>query len=295
MTMRIPNNPDELKTTLNPAAGFGLLACLFIVMYVIIAFLTGFIMARMSNFTAAVRIMTLLQDIFVFMLPAVVTAILMTRLPARFLFIEEMPRLWPVLLSVATLFAALPCMNRIIEWNNAITFPESLSSLEEALRQAESAAETFVNGILQGASVGSLIVSVCIVGILAALAEELFFRGALLRLFFLSRVNHHVAIWAVAFIFSLLHFQFFGFVPRMLLGAYFGYLVWWTRCLWIPIIVHAVNNSTVVVAQWAGVNNGAESAVNTLGGADTHWTVLAASLALTIGGLILMRKNARYC
>ena len=287
------DNNYELKTTLSPAAGFGFLACLFIVMYVIVAVLTGILMGKMSNFTAAVRITTLIQDLFVFILPAVVTALLMTRLPARFLFLDVVPRLWPVLLSVATLFAALPCMNRVIEWNEGITFPESLHAVETALRQAETTAQEFVNGILQGASPASLIVSICIVGLLAALAEELFFRGALLRLFLQARLNHHVAIWVVAFIFSLLHFQFFGFVPRMLLGAYFGYLVWWTRCLWIPVIVHAVNNSTVVVAQWAGVNNGAESVVNTIGGADTHWMVLAGSLVLTVSGLLLMRKNSQ--
>jgi CAAX amino terminal protease family. len=62
--------------------------------------------------------------------------------------------------------------------------------------------------------------------------------------------NHHVAIWVSAFIFSAFHVQFFGFVPRMLLGALFGYLYVWSGSLSISIIGHFVNNGFSVLMMY---------------------------------------------
>jgi hypothetical protein len=58
--------------------------------------------------------------------------------------------------------------------------------------------------------------------------------------------NIHVAIWISAFFFSAIHVQFFGFVPRMLLGALFGYLYYWSGNLWVPMFAHFVNNGFAV-------------------------------------------------
>ena len=58
----------------------------------------------------------------------------------------------------------------------------------------------------------------------------------------------HVAIWVTAFIFSAIHVQFYGFVPRMLMGAMFGYVLAWTGSLWVPIVMHFVNNGIAVVS-----------------------------------------------
>lgn len=245
----------------------------------------------MGNETAAMRIATLLQDIFIFIVPAIVTAILMTRLPARFLFLEESPQLWFTVLSIVTLFVSMPWMNALIQWNESFTFPESMKEIGESLRAAEDAATEFVKKMLTGSGIGSLIVSVCIIGLLAGISEELFFRGALLRLFFLTRMNPHIAIWLVAIIFSLMHFQFFGFLPRIMLGAYFGYLVYWTRSLWIPVIVHALNNTIVVVTQWHEANTPAEVIGESLGEA-VNWGYFSISIIFTIGCLYLFtRKN----
>ena len=286
------NSHQELKTNLSPLTGIGLFFCLFILMFIIVAFASQLLMTKMSNAVVAIRIATLLQDVLAFMLPAIVTAMLMTRLPARFLFVEIAPRLWPLLIAIATLFASMPWMNAVIDWNDSITFPKELSELEKILRETEQSTSDVVNSMLAGASAGSMILSVCIVGLLAGLSEELFFRGALLRLFTLTRINIHVAVWGVAVLFSLMHLQFFGFVPRMLLGAFFGYLVVWSRCLWIPIVVHIVNNSSVVVIQWLEENSNTATAATAVSEQMTHhWALIIASLVLTAGGIWLFRKN----
>lgn len=278
------------KTNLSVASGFALFIFLFILMLVIVSFFGEFVTSRMTNTVAGFRILTVVQDLFVFILPAVVTALLMTRLPARFLDIDRQPYISPLLLALVTLLVSMPFMNSVIEWNANIRLPESLKEIDAQMRQMEETAEAFIHGMIQGSSFGALVLSIAIIGVLAGISEELFFRGALQKLLLLTGMNHHVAIWTGAVIFSIFHFQFFGFVPRMLLGAYFGYLVWWTRSLWIPIIIHSINNSIVVVEEWRGSNlpeNVDPTADN------SNLLINIVSLLLVIAGIYMIRRTGK--
>ena len=276
----------ELLLKMGPGRGLVFLFGLFLFFYFLVSLVMALLMAKMpDNMAGALRVATVLQDLMTFILPAVLTAMAVSRLPARFLFVDYALKLWPAVVAVATLYAAMPWMNCVIEWNRDITFPAGMEDIEDMLRSSEAAAEQFTNQILAGTSVGALIVSICIVGLLAGLSEELFFRGAMLRLFTLTRMNIHCAIWLTAFVFSLMHFQFFGFVPRMLLGAFFGYLTWWSRCLWVPVIVHAVNNSTVVCATWTVKRQGGQIDELAINSSPGHWAMVVGSLLLTAIGL----------
>ncbi|HMR19324.1 MAG TPA: CPBP family intramembrane metalloprotease, partial [Sphingobacterium sp.] len=59
--------------------------------------------------------------------------------------------------------------------------------------------------------------------------------------------NHHLAIWITAVVFSAIHFQFYGFFPRLLLGAFFGYMMAWTQNIWVPVVAHFINNASVTL------------------------------------------------
>ena len=108
-------------------------------------------------------------------------------------------------------------------------------------------------------------------------------------------VNAHVAIWVTAIIFSAVHMQFFGFVPRMILGALFGYLAYWSGSLWLPIIAHAFNNMCAAAGMW--VSGGKEDTllINNLGngGSEIDYVVVAGSLLLSAGLLILLQRTTR--
>lgn len=92
-----------------------------------------------------------------------------------------------------------------------------------------------------------LIVNLMVMAVCPAITEEFFFRGALQRLIGKWSHNPHLVIWSVAILFSAFHLQFYGFIPRMLLGAYFGYLLLWSRSIWVPVFAHFVNNATAVI------------------------------------------------
>lgn len=279
-----------------PWRAVGALFGLFFIMLILISGVGALFMDENGGMTTkTLRIFTILQDLFVFILPAIVAAFLATRLPASLLTVNVKPRMSYIMMAIVIMLTSLPAMEWVIDLNNNMHLPQWLGGLEEAMRSMEDTASTTIGSISGIGTVGDLIVGILIIGVLTGVAEELFFRGAMQNLFMsMPKVKKHFAIWAAAFIFSFMHFQFFGFVPRLLLGAYFGYLIWWTGSVWVPIIAHAFNNSLVVVMEWISMQNGAseslENAASVNVGSD--WVTITLSVVVTTLGLMVLRNNA---
>ena len=277
-----------------PLRAIGVLFGVFFIMLVLLSVVSSLLIG--DGFTAkGMRIFAIVQDLLVFILPAVVAAFVATRLPASLLTVNVRPRLFPIVMAIIVMLTSLPAMELLIEWNNNLHLPESMSGLEESLRNMEDSASTGISALSGGNTVGDLIMGILIIGILTGIAEELFFRGALQNLFMtMPKVKKHFAIWAAAFIFSFMHFQFFGFVPRLLLGAYFGYLIWWTGSVWVPVIAHAFNNSLVVLLSWIAARSGVAESVENAAAINlgTDWYTITLSVAVTALGLIVLRRDA---
>ena len=210
----------------------------------------GLIIASFVSMGQPTSIMIVAQNVLVFIAPAIIFAYLAYQAPWRFLRLDKAPALKEILLVIAVMVASLPAMNYLVEMNKLMHLPQWMSGVEEWMRESEDAALEVTNSLLSTTSFLKMLWLVLIVGVLTGIAEEMFFRGAMLGTFLQKTVNKHVSIIFVAFIFSAFHLQFFGFFPRLLLGIWFGYLVVWTRSLWVPIIAHALNNSLVVVATY---------------------------------------------
>jgi uncharacterized protein len=149
----------------------------------------------------------------------------------------------PILFLVAILVIGFMPFDAIfIELNQKLSLPESMKSIQDWMKKSEDATGELTKFITDFKSPLQLLVAIVVVAILAGISEELMFRGVLQNITLRAFGNPHVAIWFVAFWFSFIHFQFFGFIPRMLLGALFGYLYFWTKNLWVPIFAHFVNN-----------------------------------------------------
>lgn len=273
-----------MKFNVSPGMRIVMLLCLFILFFVILSVAAAFLTARFGvDNTPVMRIMTLMQSVFVFIAPAVITAVVITRQPARLLCIDSLPTIRQTLLAVATLIVAIPAMNAVIAWNESISLPPAL---EEAMKQSELAAREAIKVVIGAHNIPSLLVALMIVGVMAGLSEELFFRGALQRILSTGRLNIHVAIWLSAILFSALHMQIYGFVPRMLLGAFFGYMLYWTGSLWLPVMLHVLNNSIYLIGNYM---TGSETQATLPSGAD--WAFVAVSVILTAAGLYLIRRQ----
>lgn len=274
-----------------------LLGCLFLFCLIIAsAFLFPLLHRVISRPEAFMRISAVIQDLLLFIVPAIGMAVVVTKLPARLLCVDFLGSPYYLLAAVVTLLVSIPAMNCVVAWNESWHLPESMSALEELCRQMEETSRQAVDLLMSGSSIGALIVSILIVGVLAGFSEELFFRGALQRVISMCRINHHVAIWLTAFIFSAFHFQLFGFVPRMLLGAYFGYLLYWSRSLWVPMVCHIVNNTLVVLSTYYGQHAGRPDWGNYGSHPESLGEISAVIISLTLIGLglfLLARRRVR--
>ncbi len=220
-----------------------------------------------------------LQNIIVFALPAMLTAYCLTRSPGDFLETDRVPSYRWIGLVFLIYLLVYPALDAVIMWNEGWTLPESMSAFESVLRQTEEAARTATDTMLSTDSVGGLLINILIVGILTGICEELFFRGAIQQVLMSGGMRPAVAIWITAFLFSALHFQFYGFIPRLLMGAYFGWLMLRTGSLWTSAVAHALNNSIVVITTWL-VNAGyVSSTLIEPGSSSTNvWLVLASAV-----------------
>lgn len=129
---------------------------------------------------------------------------------------------------------------------NQMMIPEG-SWLESVMKPTEERAGVLTNLILNYSGVGSLISTIFCIAIIPAVCEEIAFRGVLQPLLIGATRNIHIGIWLSAAIFSFFHFQFYGFLPRLLLGAMLGYLFVWSGGLWVSILAHFANNLLAVI------------------------------------------------
>jgi len=136
----------------------------------------------------------------------------------------------------------------IIEWNAKISFPEFMKGFETWARRTEDLGAAITKYLTQFDSIGQFIIALTVIAVFGGIAEEFVFRGLLQPALHRATGNIHAAIWIAAILFSALHMQFFGFVPRMLLGALFGYLYYWSGNLAVSMFAHFVNNASSVIA-----------------------------------------------
>jgi membrane protease YdiL (CAAX protease family) len=141
----------------------------------------------------------------------------------------------------------------VIEWNQNLDLPDG--GFETWARGLEDRATEVTKFMTSFATFGEFFVGVLVIAVFAGIGEELAFRGFLQPQFQKSFKSVHAGIWIAAIFFSALHLQFYGFVPRVLLGALFGYLYYWSGNLLIPIFAHFVNNLFIVIMIYLGVTD----------------------------------------
>lgn len=244
-------------------------------------------MKDMSN----VKVMKLIQSFGLFVIPPFVMASLWSNNAFEFLRLKSTLRWTTVLYVVAFMLVAIPFINMLSWLNQQIILPEALSEIEKMMQSSEVQIAEITEKMLNVSTLGALLFNVFLVAVVPALGEELFFRGTIQRL--LSDWKGALfAIWITAFVFSAIHMQFYGFLPRMLLGAFLGYLLLWSGSLWLPIIAHFVNNSVAVVFYYLKFNGVKVIDVETIGTDDTLWLGIVSGIVCVFLGF-LIRKNTR--
>ncbi|HOQ58055.1 MAG TPA: type II CAAX endopeptidase family protein [Bacteroidales bacterium] len=238
--------------------------------------------AQMSN-PSFLLLMQGLQTLLVFILPPFLLSYWYGEKNSRFLKLVKAKPV-DVLLAMFSILAAVPLVNFLVSWNQDIQFPSFLEGVEKWMRVAEDNAQRVTELMLQGESWSDLLWQLLVVAVMAGFGEELLFRGTLQSIIS-SKGRIQLAIWITAFVFSLIHMQFYGFIPRLLLGAWFGYLLLWSGSIWVPVAAHFANNAISVVFHYAEKNNYLASDPELLGVGENTWQLIPSILLLTACGL----------
>ena len=197
-----------------------------------------------------IKMVQIISSIGMFIIPALIYAKLQNKDWLGYLKIIPVPA-YLALLTIVIMFSASPALEYTMQLNKGMKLPYFLKEAEAWMLQQELKMELMTKRLIVMNSTPALLVNLLMLAIIPAFGEELIFRGGFQQIFNRWFRNYHVAIWLTAIIFSSIHFQFYGFFPRMFLGALFGYLLVWSGSLWLPILGHFLNNALAVfTAYW---------------------------------------------
>ena len=169
-----------------------------------------------------------------------------------FFNIKPVP-IYEIALFLALLGSFMIFNARVIDWNEHIIPSEYESSLLDWIRNQEIRMQQLTHILTDMNDTWDLFLVLSIVAALAAVGEELFFRGCMQTQFAAIFSNTHLAVWVTATIFSIVHLQFYGFFPRLCMGALFGYLFAYSGNLWPAICAHFINNGLLIVLLYSGI------------------------------------------
>jgi uncharacterized protein len=244
--------------------------------------LSDFAIKGATNFnnTAFLKYLQFFQAIGSFLVPSFILAFLFSGSVLSYLAINKSPSSFTMFLVILSVIVALPLINYSGYLNSKLELPEYMGGIERKMIELEEEASRLIKSMLSATTITGLMINLLLIAVLPAIGEELIFRGVVQRLFIEWTKNAHLGIIITSFLFSFLHLQFFGFLPRFLLGVYFGYLFVWSGSIWIPVIAHFVNNATIVFFYHFFVKEGEKPAIDEIGISNDHVFLLIAGAFL---------------
>ncbi|TCS88900.1 hypothetical protein EDD80_10290 [Anseongella ginsenosidimutans] len=201
-----------------------------------------------------------------------------------------------LLLALALGFVSAPMIELSYQLNQLMDLPPFLDGLEAWMRESEDTMEELTKVLLTMNGWTDFAVNMLMIAVIPAIGEELMFRGALQGIFSRWFGNVHWAIFITAILFSFIHMQFFGFLPRFLLGLLFGYLFYWSGNIWVPIATHFLNNGMIVLLNFLfqqKISNFDPGQEQDFSGLQYLFSAVL-TLALLAGFYSLARKNAEH-
>ena len=227
------------------------------------------------------QIVQIISQVVGFLIPAVAYVMLVQERPFNYLGFKKLQN-WS-LLGIVAIFTVIPFLGMVSEWNDGITFPESMRTLEEQLRNIQVKSEEVIKIFI---GQGSLFSSLIIVAALAAISEELLFRSVIQKALIKVIKNPHVAIVVTAIIFSAFHMDFFGFFPRVILGLMLGYMFWLSGSIIPSMLMHFINNATIVILYYMNTRGFIDIDAEKFGSTD-NILLIALSLIITVAIFIV--------
>lgn len=236
------------------------------------------------------RFLQVLYSIGLFMLPAILAGFMIYRNSWDYLKANRRINVVLTLLVILLMIAAIPWINYLGFLNEKLSLPERWGDLMERIRQNDAESWDLMKSYLAAENLGGLLFNIFMIALIPAIGEEFLFRGVLQRIFSEWFRNDHFAIWLAAVLFSLAHYQFLGFMPRIILGALFGYIFLWSSNIWMPVIAHFINNTIGVLYYFLYLQEKLGTDPQQLGMQKNPLLFILGSTLLTILGLWVIRQ-----
>lgn len=233
------------------------------------------------------------QSTGLFLIPPFILGYLFSGNSWSYLKIRQFPFMFPAVVTFLILLSCLPVVNFLNEFNQGLQLPGWLSGVENWMKRSEQAAERLTESFLAVDSMNGLLLNLFMIAVIPAIGEELLFRGVIQRILVEWTQNIHLGIFIAAFIFSAFHFQFYGFLPRLLLGVLFGYLFVYSGSIWYPVIAHFLNNAMAVLVYYFVGKEGVEESIDQFGTKGISVLFVLAGIILLILLFRLFRSNFR--
>lgn len=277
--------------------GLAFIATYFILIIALVLFGGGIdalatIMMDEHPDATSINILKVVQcfSVFGFMIvPGFIFSYLMKNDINKYLKIQNTNSIY-YLFGILFLMVVMPFVGWLGILNDGMHLPAFMHGMEEWMRSMEDAAKVQTMNFLQMNSIGDLIVNIIMVGVFAAVGEEILFRGVIQNMLTNWLQKPWVAILITSFLFSFIHFQFYGFFPRMALGAVLGIAYYYSQSLWVPILMHFLNNSLQVVMVYFYQNKMTQIDINE----TTPIPIYMAGLSLLISIAIVFCVHQYY-
>jgi len=228
------------------------------------------------------KYLQMVNTLGLFIIPPLLFAYLVSKNPVGYLTINRSPALVSAVLGVAVIIVILPFIHWAAGINEMLNLPDWMSGVESWMKSSEEQAKKVTELFLASNTIGGLMVNLLMIAILPAIGEEFLFRGVLLRLFREWTGNIHIAVIISAFLFSAIHLQFYGFLPRFILGLLLAYLFVWTGSIWVPVLVHFFNNGIAVVAAWLYERGSIGTSVDTIGESPQAFMIISSLVMVVV-------------
>ena len=274
-----------MKTSKGAFVQTGVLGKLFILLAITLLFtliltpVISFLPLLNLTETGLLKLSQLLLSVGVIVSPPIVLAYLISEKPQHFLLLDKKKMNWTdLILVVIFMILIIPFINLLGDLNHQLVLPKMFSGIELWMKTSEEQATALTEKFLKVNTFQGLLINIFLISVIPAIGEELYFRGALQGVI-RDWKGVKTSIWITAIIFSTIHFQFYGFVPRMLMGAFFGYLLVWSENMWLPIVAHFTNNVIAVLFYYLQFNGSKLPDIDSIGIGNTLW------IGLLSGGL----------
>ena len=237
----------------------------------------------------------LISQLLMFALPVVLFILFFEDDGRAFLKADFHGRSWYMALAgVAMLLLLIPAIDLVTEWNKAWHFGAGVGgTIEELLRKLSEQSEHIIELFLTQTGVGNLLFNLVVVALVPAVCEELFFRCGVQQTLQQWFGNRHWAVLVAAVIFSLAHFDVFGFVPRVILGVLLGYLYVYSGSLLVNVCVHFTNNAVIVVIYYLNTIGATSIDPENMPSIGWVWTALCVIAAVALFYVTFIHRRTK--